>query len=188
MIVTNTTTGCSRTTTNATVVTVNSLPAATITPQGPTTFCAGGSVVLQANTGAGLSYKWKKSGNLIAGATLSNYTATTAGNYKAEVTNSSGCTKLSAAITVTVPCKDGEQITSYQESLVSIYPNPAQVELNISLNTNENYEIDIVNMIGEKIISVKNQKRIDISALLNGIYILKVVGPDFQVNQKFVKE
>ena len=34
-------------------------PAATITPQGSTTFCAPGSVDLNANTGTGLSYKWK---------------------------------------------------------------------------------------------------------------------------------
>src|SRR6185436_3138843 len=79
--VTNTVTGCSKTTVNATVLTI-SHPSATITPQGPTTFCAGGSVVLSANTGSGLTYKWKKGSNFISGATLANYTATTAGNYK----------------------------------------------------------------------------------------------------------
>ena len=82
VIVTNTVTGCSKTTASATTITVNALPAATITPQGPTTFCAGGSVVLAANTGTGLTYQWKKGSNFISGATLSNYTATTGGNYK----------------------------------------------------------------------------------------------------------
>src|SRR5207342_3251667 len=110
--VTNIVTGCSKTTASATVVTVNTLPTATITPQGPTTFCAGGSVVLAANTGAGLTYKWKKGSNFISGATLSNYTATTGGNYKVQITNSNGCSKTSAGVTVTVPCKEGESLVS----------------------------------------------------------------------------
>lgn len=43
---------------NVTVI-VNNAPTATITPQSSTTFCAGGSVTLHANTGAGLTYIWK---------------------------------------------------------------------------------------------------------------------------------
>ena len=38
-------------------VTVNPLPVVTITPSGPTTFCAGGSVALTASP-AGASYLW----------------------------------------------------------------------------------------------------------------------------------
>jgi glucuronoarabinoxylan endo-1,4-beta-xylanase len=94
LVVTNTATGCSKTS-DGVEVTVNALPTATITPQGPTTFCEGGSVVLQANTGAGLSYKWKKGSNFISGATQSAYTATEQGNYKVEVTDANGCLKLS---------------------------------------------------------------------------------------------
>src|SRR6185295_16784610 len=51
--VTNILTGCSKTTTYGTIVTVYSLPDATITPLGPTSFCAGDSVVLKANSGGG---------------------------------------------------------------------------------------------------------------------------------------
>ncbi|MFN3876216.1 MAG: fibronectin type III domain-containing protein, partial [Flavobacteriales bacterium] len=42
---------------------------ATITAGGPTTFCAGGSVVLSANTGTGLTYQWRRNGAKISGAT-----------------------------------------------------------------------------------------------------------------------
>jgi hypothetical protein len=52
-----------------------SAPLASVTPAGPTSFCIGGSVVLNANTGGGLSYQWKFNGNSISGATLSSYTA-----------------------------------------------------------------------------------------------------------------
>ena len=84
----------------ATTVTVNPAPAATITPAGPTTFCQGGSVVLNANTGTGLTYQWKNGGTDITGATASSYTATTAGSYTVVVTQ--GCGTTSAPVTVIV--------------------------------------------------------------------------------------
>jgi hypothetical protein len=45
---------------NAITITVNPLPSSVITPSGSTTFCSGGSVVLNANTGSGLTYQWKR--------------------------------------------------------------------------------------------------------------------------------
>jgi len=138
VIVTATATGCSNTTASATVVTMNALPAATITPQGPTTFCAGGSVLLKGNYGAGFTYQWKKGGNNIAGATLKNYTATLAGVYKIKVTNSNGCSKLSAGVTVTVPCKEEENILSQSVPTgigFSVYPNPNTGAFTIKFST-----------------------------------------------------
>lgn len=84
----------------AVTVTVGSL-AATITPAGPTTFPTGGSVLLQANTGSGYTYQWKKNGTNITGATAANYTATTSGSYVV-VVKSGTLTATSTAITVTV--------------------------------------------------------------------------------------
>jgi hypothetical protein len=100
VVVTNTST-CSSTST-ATVVTVNALPTATITPATATTFCQGGSVVLNANTGTGLSYQWRLNGNPISGATSSSYTANASGSYTVVVTNTSTCSSTSTATVVTV--------------------------------------------------------------------------------------
>ncbi len=100
VIVTNAA-GCS-TTSAVTTVTVGTPPPATITPAGPTTFCSGGSVVLNANTGAGLSYQWRIGGASIAGATTSAYTASLAGNYTVIVTNLAGCNATSAITAVVV--------------------------------------------------------------------------------------
>jgi hypothetical protein len=100
VVVTNAST-CSSTST-ATVVTVNALPAATITPASATTFCQGGSVVLNANTGAGLTYQWRLNGNPISGATSSSYTANASGSYTVVVTNASTCSSTSTATVVTV--------------------------------------------------------------------------------------
>jgi mannan endo-1,4-beta-mannosidase len=84
----------------ATTVTVNALPAATITAGGATTFCQGGNVILTASTGS--SYKWMLNGNAINGGTNVSHTANASGSYTVEVTNANNCKALSAATTVTV--------------------------------------------------------------------------------------
>ena len=61
-------------------VTVMTLPLAAITPEGATTVCEGESVVLNANTGSGLSYQWQREGGDIAGATSASYSASASGS------------------------------------------------------------------------------------------------------------
>jgi hypothetical protein len=74
---------------------------ATISPLSSTTFCQGGSVTLQANTGSGYSYEWYNNGVLINGATQNTYNATTSGNYTVKVINGS-CNALSSITSVIV--------------------------------------------------------------------------------------
>jgi hypothetical protein len=90
--------GCTRTTT--TTVIVNANPVAIATASGPTTICQGDFVTLQANTGAGLSYQWKRNGTNVG--TGIAYNASVAGNYTVTVTNTNGCSAISAPVTVTV--------------------------------------------------------------------------------------
>jgi len=84
------------------LVNVNALPAATITAVGATTFCQGDSVVLNANTGLGLTYQWKNNGNNIIGASSANYTAISSGSYSVEVNNNNNCFSTSLATLVNV--------------------------------------------------------------------------------------
>jgi len=79
-------------------VTVNALPTATITAGSATTFCSGGSVTLTSS--AGSSYIWKNGTTQVG--TAAAYSATTAGSYTVEVTNSNNCKATSTATTVTV--------------------------------------------------------------------------------------
>jgi PKD repeat protein len=88
-------------TSTANVVTVNALPMATSTAAGVTTFCQGGNVVLNANTGTGLTYQWQKNGAVIPMATNPSYTANTSGAYTIVVTDGNNCMN-SASTNVTV--------------------------------------------------------------------------------------
>lgn len=177
VVVTNTVTGCTKETQSATVVTVNPLPAATIAPQGPTTFCAGGSVLLKGNNGTGFTYQWKKNGTNIAGATLKNYTATVAGIYKLKVTNSSGCSKISAGVTVSVPCKEGEVISTESNFNFTVFPNPNSGEFTIKFSNKPNFpvKIEMTDEIGKVVKRFEsNDETIVIkeSGLTKGIYCL----------------
>ncbi|MFZ1593684.1 MAG: MopE-related protein, partial [Chitinophagales bacterium] len=127
-------------------------PNAIITAAGATTFCVGGSVVLNANAGAGLSYQWYKNGIEMPGATTISYTATTAGIYKCKVIKTaSGCFKMSNGITVTVPCKEGEMLNGS----LSVYPNPAtnNVQIEIIQIIQEQATLQIINTIGQIVYS-----------------------------------
>jgi hypothetical protein len=76
------------------IVTVNSLPSATITPSGPLSFCDGGSVSLSAPTGM-TNYLW----NTLA--TTQSINATASGTYTVTVSDGTGCANSSnVAVTV----------------------------------------------------------------------------------------
>jgi hypothetical protein len=90
---------CSSAPSAATVVTVNPLPATpTITPGGPTTFCAGGSVTLTSSSATG--NQWSLNGNPIGGATANTYVATASGSYTVIVTDGNNCVSAASAATV----------------------------------------------------------------------------------------
>lgn len=77
----------------------NPRPQPTITANGATTFCQGGSVLLSSTPGD--NYQWYRNGAAISGQIGQTYTATTSGNYYVIVTNSFGCQGTSNSITVT---------------------------------------------------------------------------------------
>lgn len=86
---------------NGSDLTVLDVPVATITPAGPTAFCEGLSVQLDAPAGAGLTYTWRRDGSTITGAGGASYTATLPGQYTVEVSNGA-CAATSTAQRVIV--------------------------------------------------------------------------------------
>jgi hypothetical protein len=110
-----------------TTVTVNQLPVAIITTSGPTTINQGGSVVLSANTGTGLTYQWFNGASQVG--TGSTYTAATAGNYIVEATNAFSCKATSDAVSVIVNNNQPPTINVTTPADNSIFTSPANIIL-----------------------------------------------------------
>jgi hypothetical protein len=192
--------GCTKNSSNF-AVTVNPAPTATITAAGPTTFCAGDSVRLNANTGTGLTYQWIRGVTNVSGATLSSFTAKTQANYKVRVTNSNGCTKNSNTIAVTVNCReDLSEITSNDFQL-NVFPVPASTYINISANVADEMDgsdvtVEFVDMLGKVIYSEINNlnegflnKRLELPSEMNsGIYFVRLIHNQKQYTSKFIVE
>jgi hypothetical protein len=197
VIVTNAN-GCSKTS-SATAIVANAIPTATVTPQGPTTFCNGDSVVLKANSGAGLTYQWIKGLNPIAGQTSINYTAKTQASYKVTVTNANGCTKNSPAVSTTVNCREGNvfEISEGNESL-STFPNPTNGPFTINYYNNElistDAQIVIVDVLGrviytEEIVIMDGVFNKDLSlanSLMKGMYFVSLNYDGKGITNKFL--
>jgi hypothetical protein len=88
-------------------VTVVPKPSVSITANGPTTFCEGGSVVLDAGAGFA-TYAWSNGQQTVG--TNRTLTVTQSGNYTVTVTNNIGCSATSQPVTVTVYPKPAPQI------------------------------------------------------------------------------
>jgi len=113
--------GC--TSSNSIAVTELPPPSPIVIPNGPTSFCAGGSVILDA--GAYSSYHWS------TGATTESITVTAANTYKVTVTTAQGCTGVSAGIIVTItPNITGLNITGATSVCTGV---------NVTLSTNTTY-------------------------------------------------
>ncbi|MBK7442830.1 MAG: T9SS type A sorting domain-containing protein [Bacteroidetes bacterium] len=155
-------------------VTVNKNPNASISAGGPTTFCAGSSVILTEVAVAGCTYQWYKGASPIAGATSLTYNATTSGNYKCRVTKTAtGCYKNSNAIAVSVPCREGEMIGNE----ISVYPNPASNNISIITKSNELKTIEIFDAIGNKIIIISTEEikvELNIEKYAPGVYFILI--------------
>lgn len=125
---------------------INAPPTAKITALDTTSFCAGDSCRLQANTGANLSYQWKRNNTNIASANTNKHTALIAGTYKVLVTNTvTGCTKLSAAKVISITCREAATLSDHTFTL---YPNPASDQLTIT-GTQPNDLVLLYNMQGQ---------------------------------------
>jgi len=164
-------------------------PPATITASGPLSFCAGDSVILTANSGAGLTYQWKVNNVNIPFAFYQSYKATQAGNYKVKVTNSNGCTKISNSKTVSIICREAETAQSQSQSQYKYYvsgnllsfTNQTQHEMRVSIFTASGALI-----IKSLQVSEKSNITIDGQLLNFGMYFLQVRENDSISWEKFI--
>jgi hypothetical protein len=140
--------GCSATSAPVSI-TVNPLPVAGIISSGPNTFCAGGSVVL--NAGSYSSYLWSNS------LATQSITVNTAGNYSVTVTDANGCSATSAAVAIAVNplptpvitpagnisiCQGATQLLTASIASSYLWSNSAATQ-SISVGTAGNYSVTV---------------------------------------------
>ncbi|MDR3679860.1 MAG: T9SS type A sorting domain-containing protein, partial [Flavipsychrobacter sp.] len=149
--------GCSETATPVNI-TVNSIPNPVITGNG-------GSLSTQ---GGQYSYQWYLNGVPVTAAGTSNtYTAPVGGDYTVYVTNSNGCSNMSALYHYSLGVSN---VANNQN--VRVFPNPARdivyidapFEVNVSVNS----------LDGKELFSKANAKSINIAELANGIYMVRI--------------
>ena len=71
---------------------------------------------------------------------------------------------------------------------ISIFPNPANTEINIALPSHDDAQIEISNSMGQLIIKDQNKNKIDISNLINGFYFISVKQGQQTYTQKLIKQ
>ena len=69
---------------------------------------------------------------------------------------------------------------------VSLYPNPTENTLFISGNENT-IAVAIYDVLGKKVLSIKNTNTINVQALPNGVYTIRISDGVRQTNRKFIK-
>jgi len=104
---------------------------------------------------------------------VSHFDANT-GNIEATVTN------------CTTGCSVGVEENVLSEKEISIYPNPVSTKLNIESDTN--YKMLLVDVMGNVILDQKVVNTLDVSSLKTGVYFIKFTGSDFSKTLKFVKK
>lgn len=150
--VTNTN-GCTATSL-PTLVGTSALPTATITANGATTLCEGGSVLLTASTGS--AYLWSN------GETTQSIRVSSAGSYTVQVFNAIGCSATSEATIVVVNplptasitasgattfCQGGSVTLTASAGSTYLWSTGA-ITRSITVNASGNYTVQITNASG----------------------------------------
>ncbi|HKR06703.1 MAG TPA: T9SS type A sorting domain-containing protein [Bacteroidia bacterium] len=163
-----------------TTITINPLPAAPVITQGFDTLYASGTGPNQ----------WYLNGVLIPGATLSYYVVTQNGNYTVMITDTNGCTNISAIFNYTSVGMQEQSVTG-----IHIYPNPVSGSyLNFTWDKKGSINgISIENMLGQQISSytnLSNQSKLSVNVnnLPSGVYNLHCFTSKTDFNFKFIKE
>ncbi len=67
-------------------------------------------------------------------------------------------------------------VPEVEEATATIYPNPATSVLNVVTNTNEKVNVEMFNLVGQKVYSeqVVNSTKINVANMKAGVYMLKV--------------
>jgi hypothetical protein len=140
---------------------------------------------------AGATYQWidcSKNNSPVAGATAKTFNPVASGSYAVVVT-------LNTCVD-TSNCRDFTLVglnNAYTTNGISIYPNPAQNQIQISIEqTVSHATIRMISITGQLVIDMTNvagsQFNFDIAKLPQGIYIVEITENGATSRNKFVKQ
>jgi PKD repeat protein len=180
------------TTSKGSYITVEAPAATPLVVGGPNPVCQDSLATYGCPNTPGVFYVWQLPAGWFGSSTTSSITATVganSGNVSVAASNVCGVSAFkSKAITVN-PC-GAVGIDELENSVLSIYPNPASTTLNISVdNKLLNSSVNVIDVLGNIVYtsSIKsNIETINISNLSKGMYFVKIEGVDNTI--KFIKE
>jgi hypothetical protein len=163
-------------------ITQNTLTPNIIANTSSSLICVGQTATLSAL--GGISYTWNPgsiSGSSISITPSVNTTYTVTGLLN-------GCTNKSTININASPCTTINE-NNFQQKNISIYPNPSNN--NIQVNSDADFNrIEIVNNLGQLIISEANAAEVSVKDLSNGIYFIHLFDAQNKLlaTKKFIKE
>ncbi|NOU16482.1 MAG: PKD domain-containing protein [Bacteroidales bacterium] len=124
--------GCSVNSTNSLDVDVLPKPTLPILNlSGPTSFCSGGSVTLNATSNSEYTYRWKNELGVISGANTNSLIASTSGKYQLEISNTQGCSVITPVVNVTANTLPAKPIIA-EATNTTLYCLGTEVELKVT--------------------------------------------------------
>ena len=130
-------------------------------------------------------YQWVFNSGNIVGANTINYVADSSGYYQIEILNQYGCSNISDSIYVSIT-----GIEEHEKIEIQIYPNPAQVVMNVMNNSEFNLQLKVVDLNGKthgnySLKSFSNVT-IDVNKLSNGIYFVEYLVDEKKYTHKLI--
>lgn len=127
------------------------------------------------STTVGHIYQWIRNGRPIAGANRKSFVADSNGTYQLLIINSSGCSRLSAGLSVTIV----SQASAHLAQPLLVYPNPATDQLVVTGLTGQMQAWQLINALGQVVMrgaTSEEQLALNVRSLAAGQYRLLIGG------------
>jgi hypothetical protein len=122
----------------------------------------------------GKTYKWCYNGEPITGATEMTYIPIQNGKYYVQIEDENGCESYLSSPFLFNEATDVEYQIEERNDIL-IYPNPSNGTYSLKGEIlNSDFEINILDILGNNLFKINNSKAIDISHLSDGIYYLSI--------------
>lgn len=130
-------------------------------------------------TGNGAQVEWSN------GATTPFTNVTVGGTYFVTTTAQNGCQATDSVVVTSDPCAGIEEINIE----ISIYPNPTFGIISIEINDKSNYNFELLNSTGQKILDgLLNDQQINLGNLANGAYIVRIFNSEKEFFDRIIKQ